>query len=244
MFGFLQNKSRWTSPNFNDRGGVTPHMVIIHYTGMQTAKAALERLCDPASEVSAHVVIEESGVVHKLVPLEKRAWHAGQSHWQGLTDINAASIGIELVNKGHEFGYEAFPEKQIEALKLFLDNIVAKYDIRPQSILGHSDVAPARKIDPGEKFDWRALSEAGFGLWPAPTEMDYQAAQDVLLNDGAFIELLGAYGYDTSIDEKTLITAYHRHFYPEKFAAGEGLQMPDVLSVSRLLSLIRQAHEA
>jgi len=172
MFHWLKKltRKRYVSPNFNERGGQAPHMVIIHYTGMKTAVAALERLCDPAAEVSAHYLIEEDGFVHALVPEEKRAWHAGVSHWQGLSDINAASIGIELVNTGHEFGYAEFSAKQMKAL-------------------------------------------------------------------------LGGYGYDVSVEPETLVEAYHRRFYPEKFMGDGNPKEIDILSVARLLSLVRQAHE-
>ena len=246
MFGWLKNLKRksWVSPSFNERRGQSPHIVIIHYTGMKTVQAALKRLCDPAVEVSAHYLIEEDGFVHSLVPEDKRAWHAGVSSWQGLSDLNSASIGIELVNTGHEFGYTEFPEKQMTALKKLLADIVVRHDIKPQHILGHSDIAPERKIDPGEKFDWRALASEGLGLWAEPQEMDYQAAEDIILNDGAFLELLGAYGYDVSVEPKALISAYHRHFYPEKFLGDNNAEEIDVLSVARLLSLVRQAHEA
>lgn len=235
----------YSSSNFNERGGdggVAPHMVIVHYTGMQTAQAALERLCDPASEVSAHYLIEEDGRVHSLVPEEKRAWHAGQSCWQGITDINSASIGIELVNGGHEFGYTMFPDVQITALKTLLSDIVAKNNIQPRHVLAHSDVAPARKQDPGEKFDWQCLAAAGLGLWPVPNAMDIEAATEI--TPAEFVTLLGEYGYDTSVSESALITAYHRHFYPEKFDAGGDPTAIDAQSAARLLSLIRQMHES
>lgn len=236
----------YTSPNFNERGGdgsVSPHMVILHYTGMETAQAALERLCDPAAEVSAHYLIEEDGFVHALVPEEKRAWHAGLSFWQGIADINSASVGIELVNRGHEFGYTDFPAAQMAALKLLLSDIVAKYDIKPQYILAHSDITPERKQDPGEKFDWQTLAAAGFGLWSDPQEMDFDAVADILSNPDTFIDLLGGYGYDASVAPETLISAYHRHFCPDKFADGDNPQEPGISSIARLLSLIRQAHE-
>lgn len=245
MFRWLKKltQKRYVSPNFNERGGQAPHMVIIHYTGMKTAVAALERLCDPAAEVSAHYLIEEDGFVHALVPEEKRAWHAGVSHWQGVGDINAASIGIELVNTGHEFGYAEFPAKQMKALTKLCHEIVSRHDIKPQHILAHSDIAPDRKIDPGEKFDWRALAADGLGLWPEPQEMDYQAAEDIILHQDTFLELLGGYGYDVSVEPETLVEAYHRRFYPEKFMGDGNPKEIDILSVARLLSLVRQAHE-
>lgn len=163
----------YKSPNYGKRiplrpDRAEPSMIILHYTGMQSAKAALERLCDPASEVSAHYVIEEDGRTHQLVNDDMRAWHAGRSHWGGLTDINSASIGIEIVNKGHEFGYEDFPSAQIEAVIALTSDLMKKYDIRADRVLGHSDIAPDRKTDPGERFPWRELANHGIGLYPTP----------------------------------------------------------------------------
>ncbi len=147
------------SPNFGSRKGATPSMVIIHYTGMKTAEAALERLCDAAAEVSAHYMIYQNGDVVQLVDERDRAWHAGVSEWQGITDINSHSIGIELVNKGHEFGYEDFPEAQIKALIVLCQDIKSRHKIK--WVLGHQDIAPSRKQDPGEKFPWGALAKSG-----------------------------------------------------------------------------------
>lgn len=146
----------YKSPNFGDRRGGhdAPSMIIIHYTGMKTGKAALERLCDPAAEVSAHYCIEENGDIYALVDEDKRAWHAGVSAWEGEGDINSASIGIELVNPGHEWGYRAFPDVQITALIALTRDIRGRYDIPVSRILGHEDVAPGRKTDPGELFPW------------------------------------------------------------------------------------------
>ncbi|MGH1398954.1 MAG: N-acetylmuramoyl-L-alanine amidase [Alphaproteobacteria bacterium] len=149
-----------TSPNYNERrDGKNPSIIVIHYTGMKTAKAALERLCDPAAEVSAHYLIEENGTLHPLVPEDKRAWHAGVSEWEGETDINSMSIGIELVNLGHEHGYHPFPEAQMKTLAKLCKSIMTRHDIK--TVLGHSDIAPTRKIDPGELFDWQYLTTAG-----------------------------------------------------------------------------------
>lgn len=238
------NKSPWASPNFGERkNGVSPSMIILHYTGMQTALAALERLCNPAAEVSAHYVIEEDGAVHALVPEDKRAWHAGQSYWRGERDINSHSIGIELVNPGHEFGYRPFPLAQIEALQKLCAGIITRHSIKPHNILGHSDIAPARKDDPGELFPWQALAASGVGLWPRPVEMDFQAAEDLVLNEEALQELFCSFGYDPAVDLTDIIIAFHRHYYPEKFAAGSDHETPDILTVARLLALIRKGHE-
>ena len=151
----------WCSPNFNDRDGQAIDMVIIHFTGMQSAQAALQRLCDPAAEVSAHYVIDEDSKIYQLVDETMRAWHAGVSEWAGTSNINSRSIGIELVNPGYEWGYQAFPPAQIDALIALLQEILPRYAIPPTHVLGHSDVAPARKQDPGHLFPWAQLNQAG-----------------------------------------------------------------------------------
>ena len=153
------------SPNFNDRAdGIKLAYIILHYTGMKDAASALERLCDPAAQVSAHYMIDEDGSVIQLVDEAKRAWHAGKSFWRGITDMNSASIGIELVNPGHEFGYRPFPAAQITALKKLLHEIIARHGMNRKScLLGHSDIAPTRKQDPGELFPWEELAKDGLG---------------------------------------------------------------------------------
>jgi len=190
------------SPNFNERSnGQSPSMLILHYTGMKNAKSALDRLCDPKTEVSAHYVIEESGKIHHLVDNDKRAWHAGKSYWQGETDINSASIGIEIVNPGVDFGYRKFPDNQI-------------------------------------------MAHEGIGLWPTPEEMDYQAAEDLILNPDALHELLVGFGYDPAKEFGETIRAFHRHFSPEKFTnKSDTPDEPDIATAAKLLSLIRQSHE-
>lgn len=140
-------------------------MIVLHYTGMESGQAALDRLRDPTAKVSSHYLVEEDGRVFRMVPEERRAWHAGVSFWKGQQDVNGASIGIEIVNPGHEFGYRAFPEAQIAALIELLDDIRGRWMIADSRIVGHSDVAPDRKVDPGELFPWRRLAEAGHGLW-------------------------------------------------------------------------------
>lgn len=204
MLHFL-NKRRWFSLNHGPRpDGKTPSMIVLHYTGMQTAEVALERLCDPASEVSAHYLIEESGMLHNLVPEDRRAWHAGLSYWAGERDINGVSIGIELVNPGHEFGYRPFPEAQITSLIRVCQGLMKRYEIPPSRVLGHSDVAPGRKTDPGELFPWELLAQHGVGVWPAPVP--------------AVKEALVAYGYNPDTEESILVREYKRHFYPEDFS--------------------------
>jgi N-acetylmuramoyl-L-alanine amidase len=154
------------SPNHNERQ-LPISMLVLHYTGMTSAEAARERLCDEAAEVSAHYLVEEDGTVWSMVPEARRAWHAGASSWRGESDVNSASIGIEIVNPGHEFGYRPFPEAQMKAIETLAREILARHPIPAWNVVGHSDVAPRRKQDPGELFDWRGLARAGVGLWPS-----------------------------------------------------------------------------
>lgn len=195
------------SPNWNERR-LPVSMVVLHYTGMESADAALARMCDPAAEVSAHYMIDEDGTVTRLVPEECRAWHAGRSYWRGITDINSASVGIELVNPGHEFGYRPFPEAQIEALVPLLAEIVDRHDVPRANVVGHSDVAPARKQDPGELFDWERLAEYGLVL-PTPRPR----MRLVYDEPGAFFLALERFGYDIT-DGRAAITAFQRRWRP------------------------------
>jgi N-acetylmuramoyl-L-alanine amidase len=193
------------SPNHDDRGAAPIDMLVLHYTGMKTAQEALERLCDPAAKVSAHYTIDEDGTVYAHVPEARRAWHAGAASWAGATDINARSIGIELVNPGHQFGYRDFTEDQIASLITLCHSILMRHPIASARVLGHSDVAPARKEDPGELFPWERLAKAGIGLWPQSA-----ATGDL----GA--DALTRYGYDPDAPQDKLITAFQRHFRPKK----------------------------
>lgn len=155
------------SPNHDARpDGSGIDILLLHYTGMRDAEAALERLNDPAAKVSAHYLIDEDGTCWRLVQEERRAWHAGVASWAGATDINARSIGIELVNPGHQFGYRPFPPAQMQSLTALCRDILARQEIPPERVLGHSDVAPERKEDPGELFDWEGLAKDGIGIWP------------------------------------------------------------------------------
>ena len=196
------------SPNFDDRPADTPvDMVVLHYTGMESAEAALERLCDPKARVSAHYVIDEDGTVISLVAEDKRAWHAGESFWRGETDINGRSVGIELVNPGHEFGYRDFPDPQMAALVHLAKEIQTRHSIPPRNVVGHSDISPRRKVDPGELFDWEWLEGMGVGLWPkipGTFEESVPSAE----------AMLAEYGYDTAHDVAA-IAAFQRHFRPE-----------------------------
>jgi N-acetylmuramoyl-L-alanine amidase len=189
------------SPNFGARPANSPiDMLVLHYTGMTSGKAALNRLCDSAAGVSAHFLIDEDGTLYCLVDERARAWHAGESFWRGNSDINDRSIGVELVNPGHEFGYRAFPEPQMETLITLAQDLVTRHPIPPRNVVGHSDVAPSRKQDPGELFDWRRLAAAGAGLWPKP-------ATKIV---GETAEMLAKFGYDISSMDS--ITAFQRHF--------------------------------
>lgn len=154
------------SVNFDERRQELS-MLVLHYTGMETGRAALERMCDPDAKVAAHYMVEEDGQIYQLVDENKRAWHAGVASWQGLEDINSRSIGIEIVNGGHDYGLPDFPEVQIDAVIALCKGVLSRHDIFQSSIVGHSDIAPGRKDDPGEKFPWSRLCEEGIGLWPS-----------------------------------------------------------------------------
>ncbi|RKF21083.1 N-acetylmuramoyl-L-alanine amidase [Altericroceibacterium spongiae] len=197
------------SPNFNERKAPVS-MVVLHYTGMRSAAEALERMCDPAAEVSAHYMIDEDGTVSRLVAEDKRAWHAGRSYWRGESDVNSASIGIELVNPGHEWGYRPFPEAQMESLLPLLGEIVRKHDIPRANVVGHSDVAPARKDDPGELFDWSRLARHRLALGRPEVKLG-----DPFPNEGAFYLALERFGYDIS-DGRAAVTAFQRRWRPER----------------------------
>lgn len=196
------------SPNFNERT-LPISMIVLHYTGMQSGEAALARLRDPAAEVSAHYLIDEDGTIHRLVAEDKRAWHAGASHWRGITDVNSASIGIELVNPGHEFGYRDFTEAQIEALIPLMQEIKDRHGITRGNIVGHSDVAPTRKQDPGELFPWGKLARLRLAL-PRPTKN----LMDPLWGDAGFLLALERFGYEVT-DDLAAVVAFQRRFRPE-----------------------------
>jgi N-acetylmuramoyl-L-alanine amidase len=195
------------SPNWNERK-LPVSMVVLHYTGMRSADEALERMCDPAAEVSAHYMIDEDGTVTQLVDEEKRAWHAGRSYWRGIADVNSASVGIELVNPGHEFGYRPFPDAQIEALLPLLADIKERYGIPRANVVGHSDIAPARKDDPGELFPWAKLARHRLAL-PVPKP----SMRLVYDNPGAFYLALERYGYDIA-DGHAAVRAFQRRWRP------------------------------
>ena len=198
------------SPNFNERT-LPISMVVIHYTEMESAEAALARLCDPDAGVSAHYLVSEAGEVTRLVAEGMRAWHAGQSYWRGHKDVNSASIGIELDHPGHAFGYRDFSEAQFAALVPLVARIVEEHDIPRANVVGHSDVAPARKIDPGELFPWDRLADYGLCL-PRPRKLD---RGDPFDNDAAFYLALERFGYDVT-DGRKAVEAFQRRWRPER----------------------------
>ncbi len=191
------------SPNFDSRT-LPIGMVVLHYTGMISGAAAIERLADPAAKVSAHYVVAEDGTVLQMVDEAHRAWHAGRSWWRGTADVNSASIGIEIVNPGHEFGYVPFPAEQMAAVEALLADIVPRCRINPANVVGHSDIAPARKQDPGELFDWPRLAALGLAAKPLPSV-------DPGWTDGGFLMALGRYGYDVGPKMDTVIAFQRRH---------------------------------
>ncbi len=217
---------RHASPNHDSREGQAIDILLLHYTGMTSGPEAITRLCDPAAKVSAHYLIEEDGRLFQLVPEERRAWHAGVAAWAGDRDINARSIGIELVNPGHEFGYRPFPEAQMARLIGLAASLVARHGIPAARVLGHSDVAPSRKQDPGEFFDWSRLAQAGIGLWPQAVSLP-----DRLPTAREVAGQLSRFGYDTAgNDPATVITAFQRHFQPHKVDGVADLETAALLS--------------
>ncbi len=229
------------SPNHDARPpGQQIDILLLHYTDMASAEAALERLCDPAAKVSAHYCVDENGTVYRLVDEGRRAWHAGTASWAGADDINARSIGIELVNPGHTCGYRPFPAAQMAALTALAGDILARHPIPAGRVLGHSDVAPARKRDPGELFDWRALAAQGIGLWPEAT-----AAADPVPDLAEVQARLARFGYAVprhgrlDAETRAVVAAFQRHFRPAA-VTGE----VDGETAARLEALLRRLEPA
>jgi N-acetylmuramoyl-L-alanine amidase len=196
------------SPNFDARE-LPVSMLVLHYTGMESGQAAIDRLRDPEAKVSAHYLVDEDGSILRLVDERHRAWHAGRSHWRGVTDVNSASIGIEIVNPGHEFGYRSFTDAQMSALIPLVADIKERHGITRGNVVGHSDVAPARKQDPGELFNWHALARLRLAL-PRPTKN----LVDPGWPDAGFMLALERFGYDVS-DAEAAVVAFQRRFRPE-----------------------------
>jgi N-acetylmuramoyl-L-alanine amidase len=214
------------SANFDERrSGREPDMILLHYTGMTDAASAIERLCATGTEVSAHYIVLEDGAVIQSVQESARAWHAGISFWAGETDINSRSIGIEIVNPGHDLGYPDFPLRQTAAVIALCKGIMLRRNIAKARVLGHSDVAPARKKDPGEKFPWRLLADSGVGHWvePAPLGRSEQKMRGATGEQVLQLQrALSRYGYNIALtsqyDTTTLdvVAAFQRHFRPER----------------------------
>lgn len=189
------------SPNWGPRRhGRDPDLVVLHYTAMETAEAAVERLCDPAAEVSAHYLIAEDGTTIALVDEDKRAWHAGIGLWGDLSDINSHSIGIELANQGPQSPAPEFPPVQLAALVTLLSAILSRWNIPPERVIGHSDMAPFRKDDPGPYFDWKSLAGKGLSIWPSETELTTGNEAELW---GRFIAAARTFGYHAPIDLDT-----------------------------------------
>src|SRR5882724_1206384 len=228
------------SPNHDARGAKVD-ILLLHYTGMTTDEGALARLVDKDSKVSSHYFVYEDGRVFQLVSEQQRAWHAGAASWKRATDINARSIGIEIANPGHEFGYRDFPDPQIDAVIALCRDIVARHHIRRERVLAHSDVAPTRKNDPGEKFPWARLAAAGVGLWVEPAPItpgrtlsandsgpEIEKLQKSLVRFGYALEITRRYD-DTT---RSVVTAFQRHFRPERV---DGLADPSTIDTLRRL---------
>ncbi|MEO6582332.1 MAG: N-acetylmuramoyl-L-alanine amidase [Sphingomicrobium sp.] len=196
------------SPNFDERASPVS-IIVLHYTGMPDAAGALDRLTSPEAKVSAHYLVDEDGAVFRLVDESHRAWHAGKSRWRGISDINSASVGIEIVNPGHEFGYRPFPDEQIAALIPLVSAIKERHAIGRGNIVGHSDVAPARKEDPGELFPWEALARLRLAL-PSPR----RDLIDPFWTDGGFLLALERFGYDVT-EPRPAVIAFQRRFRPD-----------------------------
>jgi N-acetylmuramoyl-L-alanine amidase len=229
------------SPNFDPRT-TPPDTIVLHYTGMPTGEAAIARLRDPAAKVSSHYVVEEDGRIFRLVAEERRAWHAGVSFWKGVRDINTASVGVEIVNPGHEFGYRPFPDAQMASVIALVADIRTRWTVENDRIVGHSDVAPDRKDDPGELFPWKRLAEAGHGLWVEPPAAPGAPLAEGEESTGVFALQAGLtrLGYDCApsgkfdAHTKAVVTAFQRHWRQETV---DGIA--DGETRARLIGLLR-----
>lgn len=239
------------SPNHGDRHGRGIDAIVLHYTGMPSAEAALAHLCNPAAEVSSHYVIDEAGVLFQLVPEGRRAWHAGRSYWRGERDMNSVSIGIEIVNAGHDGGLPPFPDAQIATVIALCQDLTRRYDIPADRVLAHSDIAPGRKIDPGERFPWDTLAAAGVGILPGagPAQGSVVLAQGARgARIAALRSSLSAWGFDATphdtddtygADTRIIIAAFQLRF---RRKCANGIADPD--TVARLHSLSRRHPKA
>ena len=227
------------SPNHDQRPFPIIDTLVLHYTGMKTAGEAILRLCDPAAKVSAHYVIEEDGTIYQLVPEERRAWHAGVSYWRGRRQLNDASIGIEIVNPGHEWGYKSYPAQQMASVTDLCRQILSRHPVPARNVVGHSDIAPDRKQDPGEKFDWHTLAENGIGIWPAVPDLGTSSVPHDAEILSPVRQALADIGYDVApegpIDPNlsNVLRAFQRHWRQE---AVNG--QPDRGTVARIFGLL------
>lgn len=237
----------YPSPNIEPRlRGLTPTILILHYTGLESVERSLDVLSRPDCKVSCHYVVDVDGRIVQMVAEEMRAWHAGLSSWHGETDINSASIGIEIQNPGHAFGYPEFPEAQMQSVTALCQDIAARHDIAPERVLAHSDVAPARKIDPGEKFDWSGLARAGVGLWVPPASLEREDVGHDQGADNADVAearaLLARYGYGVStsgpLDQELafVLRAFQLHFRPGR--VDSRLDRSTLLTLRRLVDAL------
>ncbi len=237
------------SPNVEARaGGCDPSILLMHYTGMTCAKKAVDWLSRPEAKVSCHYVIDNDGVITQMVAEESRAWHAGLSHWAGEDDINSASIGIEIQNPGHDDGYPDFPPAQMEAVLKLSRDIVARHNIRPERVLGHSDVAPERKMDPGEKFDWKWLYDNGVGLWVEPeplgvliADVSHRPSRETVAQGQALLKEFGYHIEVTGEEDKhsrCVFRAFQRHFRPQRIEGS--VDHSSIATAERLLAAIKE----
>ena len=222
-------------------------MLVLHYTGMESAEAALDWLTREESKVSCHYLVDEEGRIAQMVRESERAWHAGQSLWAGETDLNSCSIGIEIHNPGHEFGYRDFPDRQMQTVEALCLDILGRHPISPERVVAHSDIAPGRKRDPGERFDWARLSRAGVGLWVAPARLSEDQGlgpgdegaevlklQQDLAAFGYGVELTSTYG--TGLEK--VVEAFQRHYRPERIDGYADASMRDTLA--RLVAALQR----
>ncbi len=226
------------------KGSVKPTFLIIHYTETKNLTDAedyfMGRKDHPeGGRVSAHYMIDQDGSIVQYVDEAKRAWHAGVSHWGGIDDINLHSIGIELVNPGRKYGYQPFPVQQMDALVRLCKDIMSRHIISPHRVLGHSDVAPTRKQDPGELFKWQTLAQAGIGVWPEPGEEDRRMASDYVRDKNSLKEAFLTVGFDPQADMNSMVVAFQRHFYPEAFTELDGKGRVNETMAARLHWLVR-----
>ena len=219
------------SPNFGQRTGeALPDLVVLHYTAMETAEAALSTLCNPDTEVSAHYLIAEDGRVFHLVEEKMRAWHAGAGAWGSVTDVNSRSIGIELANTG----FAPFSSALMDGLEPLLARILRDWAIPPERVIAHSDMAPGRKIDPGKRFDWQRLARAGLAVWPEPTK-------DAAPDEAQFLRALEGFGYPSGAAPETLLEAFRSRFNRTGAGALSGQDMARALDLARRFPVDRQA---